>query len=76
MKKNGKAEIEYYTKDGMVFSSHLIDIKPLEIEKPVTQEHDTMWVMANASYRYEASHFRRQLLGDNYRTEWAMKLRR
>lgn len=74
VKKDGNAEVEYYSAAGKIFSSPLLKIKAIEQPKFAMQENDTMWVTSSASYRYEAGRFRRMLLGDNYRSEWAQKI--
>jgi hypothetical protein len=72
--RSGKARVEYYTTQGKVFSTRLADVLPVEAEKVVMEGNEAMSVTVNASYRYEAGNFRRGLLGDNYRDEWATKL--
>jgi hypothetical protein len=72
--QDGGARLEYYTKDGAIFSNYLPKIKSLEVDKFARQEGDSLWVMANASYQYETGSFRRNLLGENYRSEWVQKL--
>ncbi|HRI80452.1 MAG TPA: BamA/TamA family outer membrane protein, partial [Cyclobacteriaceae bacterium] len=74
IKKNGKAEVEYHSFSERLYSDNLPKVKPLEIEKFANHVMDSLWVKVNASYQYEASGFRKYLLGENYRAEWAQKI--
>ncbi len=72
--KNGTALVDYYSSGGKLFSAVIPEVKTPKVEILPAQSNDTLWVLANASYRYEAGKFKRNLLGENYRAEWSQKL--
>lgn len=74
IKRDGTSEVEYYSSRGKLYSEELPKVKTVEVDKFSNGKHDSLWVTTNASHQYEAGSFRRLLLGENYRSEWAQKL--
>ncbi len=73
-KTDGRAEADYFGENGILYSAAIPKQKVPEVQRFTEIKTDTLWVAARASYQYEAGRFRKMLLGDNYRAEWAQKI--
>ena len=72
--KDGRAHVEFYSLQGKLYSASIRAPRQEKLSLARGGMNDTLWVLTNASYRYEAGKFRRRLLGENYRAEWAEKI--
>ncbi len=74
MKSDLSSAVEYYSAGGRIHSEVLPPVKELKAVTYENAEKDSLWVKARPSHQYDAGGFRRMLLGENYRAEWAKEL--